>query len=123
MSISAQCPTTMPAGTLCITQEAGNKAAENARLIPVLEEKIKVFETIVIPEKDKSIAEIKETAAKNEAALKEQNTKLLTDIAAKTGQLITYEKIFTRDSAWFEYLIKTSKGKQNGLINIKFGSN
>jgi len=122
ITMYSQCPTTMPTGTLCITQAAGNIARDNALEIPLLKEKIAVLED-ALNKKDISIKEIKETAAKNEADLKEQNTKLLADIAEKTGRIITYEKIFVRDSAWLEYLIKTSKGKQNGLINIKLGGN
>lgn len=122
ITMYSQCPTIMPAGTLCITQAAGNIARDNAIEIPLLKEKIAVLES-ALEQKDISIKEIRETATKNETALREQNTKLLTDIATKTGQLITYEKIFVRDSATLEYLVKTARGKQNGLINIKLGSN
>lgn len=120
-SAQVKCPT-MPAGFLCISQEAGNKAAENVRELEATKEKVIVLENSLI-EKDKSISEIRATAAKNESDLKEQNSKLLTDVAVKTGQIIIYEKYFTRDSAWLEFLIKTARGKQNGLLNVKIGGN
>lgn len=120
-SVSAQCPV-MPPGFLCISQAAGNAAAENARELAATKNKVTVLEASLV-EKDKSIEEVKATAAKNVADLTAENTKILLNTAEKTGQLIKCEAFAVRDGAIIEFLVKNQRSKQSGLINIKLGGN
>lgn len=68
LSASGQdCPPNM----ICLNQQQANIAAENARLRPELENKIKVLEEALTAEKQNT-ADVRATAAKNEADLKER---------------------------------------------------
>lgn len=110
-NISAQSPCDgiqMPPGTLCITQAAGNQAAQLAREAPLKDEKIKVL-TDALTEKDKIIADNKAVAAKNEADLKEALTRTQTELAMKTGQLIGSEASNVRNLALIDVLLKSTK--------------
>lgn len=111
LSVRSQSPCDglqMPAGTLCITQQAGNAAAQLAREAPLKDEKIKVLETS-LTDKDKIIADIKAVAAKNESDLRASLHKTEVELATKTGQLIGEQASNVRNLAVIDVLLKNSK--------------
>jgi len=111
---AAECP----AGFVCISQAAANKAAENARVIPTLEGKIAALEQAV-KDKDATIAENKATAARNEADLTKAMHKTEIDLATKTGQLIGCEANEVRNTATINaFLQNMKKPVKVGLINF-----
>jgi ABC-type transporter Mla subunit MlaD len=107
----------MPAGTLCITQAAGNAAAENRRELDATKEKVIVL-TDALTEKDRIIADVRATAGKNEADLKEALTRTQTELATKTGQLVGCETMNVRQTAIIEVLLKHVRPKKIGIINF-----
>jgi len=119
VSISAQtaCPDVMPAGTICISVAAGNQAAENARELAATKAKAEAL-TEALTEKDKIIADVKATASKNEADLKQALTTTLTELAMKTGQLTGCEANSVRQLAVIDVLLKNTRPKKIGLINF-----
>jgi nucleotide-binding universal stress UspA family protein len=110
------CPV-MPAGYLCITQEAGDRAASNARELAATRDKVVVLEAALI-EKDKNTEEIRAAAAKNEADLKAALHRTEVELATKTGQLIGSEAEKTRMLATIDVLLKYARPKKIGLINL-----
>lgn len=110
------CPS-MPAGTVCISQEAANVAAANARELAATRGKIAVLEEAV-KQKDANAEELKDANAKNVADLKDALSKTQIELAAKTGQLIGAEAEKTRMSAMIELLLKYARPKKFGLINL-----
>jgi len=113
VDISAQSPcdgVVMPAGTLCISQAAGNAAAENKRELEATKNKVNVL-TEALTEKDKIIADVKATASKNEADLKAALTNTQTELAVKTGQLIGAEASNVRNLAIIDLLLKQTRKK------------
>lgn len=104
---------------VCISQAAANKCAENARVVPALEAKIAELEAGLLL-KDKSIAETREAARKNEADLKERLGKTEGELATKTGQLIGSEAMVTRLTAIIDFMLKNGRQKCNGLICVQF---
>ncbi len=120
ISANAQSPCSgveMPAGTLCITQAAGNAAAENRRELDATKEKVIVL-TDALTEKDRIIADVRATAGKNEADLKEALTRTQTELATKTGQLVGCETMNVRQTAIIEVLLKHVRPKKIGIINF-----
>jgi len=120
VAISAQSPcdgVVMPPGTLCISQAAGNAAAENKRELEATKNKVNVL-TEALTEKDKIIADVKATASKNEADLKEALTRTQTDLASKSGQLIGCEANQVRQLSVIDVLLKNVRPKKIGLINF-----
>lgn len=111
-----QCPV-MPVGFLCITQEAANAAAANARELVATKEKAAVLEA-ALAEKDKNTDEIREAARKNEAELKDRLHQTEVELANKTGQLIGAEASITRCLAVQEVLLKFARPKKIGLFNL-----
>jgi IS5 family transposase len=103
---------------VCISQAAANKCAENARLVPALENKNTTLEASLL-EKDKSIAELREAGRKNEADLKEALIKTQSELATKTGQLIGAEAMVTRLTAIIDFMLKNGREKCYGLICIQ----
>jgi hypothetical protein len=114
-TFNAQCPV-MPAGTICLTQQQANQAAENARLIPALEGKITALED-GLKLKDVSIAELKATNAQNVASLTERMHRTEVQLAEKTGNLIGIEAALVRTDARLEQCMKKRSVKV-GLFNI-----
>jgi hypothetical protein len=104
-----------PAGMVCISQVAANQAALNARELEATREKVKVLESALV-DKDKSIAEVQETARKNEADLKDALHKTEVELSLKTGQLIGAENMNVRQTAIIEALVKVVRAKKIGLI-------
>jgi hypothetical protein len=82
----AQCPM-MPTGFVCISQEAANRAAENARTVAAQDEAIKTLKDQLVA-KDGIIADNKAVAAKNQADLTAALLKTTGDLGIATGQLI-----------------------------------
>lgn len=110
--LSTFAQTQCPQGLVCISQEAANKAAENARLIPQLENKILTLEDS-IKLKDKNIEEIRETARKNEADLRERLTTTQIALGTATGELIGVKSENTTLKAMVEFLNKNGRKKCN----------
>jgi hypothetical protein len=110
---SIQCPQ-MPPGFLCITQEAGNRAAQLAREAAAKDAKIIALEESLTL-KDVSIKEIQDTAAKNIADLKDANTKVLISLSASTGELIGARAEIVRQTATIQFLLTNGRKKCNGL--------
>lgn len=115
VSISAQ--TACPEGMVCISQAAANAAAENARELIATKAKAEAL-TEALTEKDKIIADVKATASKNEADLKQALTTTLTELAMKTGQLTGCEANSVRQLAVIDVLLKNTRPKKIGLINF-----
>lgn len=94
IAASAQCPV-MPSGFLCISQAAGNAAAENARLIPALEGKIAVLEQ-GLRDKDVTITETREAGRKNVEDLTGRLMTVTAEAAHEKGQRVQLEadKVF-----------------------------
>lgn len=111
----SQSPIECPAGYVCISQTAANQAAQLAREAPAKDEKIKAL-TEALTKKDEIIADVRATAAKNEADLKEALTRTQTDLATKTGQLIGCEANQTRQLAVIDVLLKNVRPKKIGLL-------
>jgi hypothetical protein len=107
-----QCPPTM----VCLSQEAANKAAENARLIPALEGKIAALED-GMKQKDVSIAELRATNLQNVADLTARMHRTEVSLAEKTGTLIACEAASVRNMAIIDGLLKKRQVKV-GLINF-----
>lgn len=109
ISVKAQCPV-MPAGTFCITQSEANTAAANARTVIAQDKEIAVLKA-QLDEKDRSIKQAQDTAKQNEADLKAQNLKLVTDYATAQGQLIGANAEIVRQSATIDFLLKNGRNK------------
>lgn len=113
LAASAQSPcdgVVMPAGTICISQAAGNAAAENKQELDATKAKVGVL-TEALTEKDKIIESVRATASKNEADLKAALTNTQTDLATKTGQLIGSEASNVRHLAIIDLLLKQTRKK------------
>lgn len=109
----ARCPV-MPSGFLCISQEAGNIAVQNARLVPALEAKVMAQEQ-GLSEKDKSIQELKDTNQKNVLDLSAQINKVTADWAFEKGKNTALEADKVLWTAVIEVLVKNSRQKTNGI--------
>ncbi len=114
-AFAAQAQDVCPAGKLCISIEAGNRAAENARLIPTLENKISVLEAALV-EKDKNLTIAREASRLNEAELRAvlQKTELL--LATKTGELIESQANAAFQRAIITAIIPQLRKKCNGIV-------
>ena len=108
-AIAQQCPV-MPAGLVCITQEAANKAGENARDAKAKDEKIAALEASVAA-RDQSIKELQETNTKNVADLTDRLHKTELDDATKTGQLINAEAEVQRLTAFVQFVMQNGRKK------------
>jgi monoamine oxidase len=116
VTATAQAPI-CPQNLVCISQAAANQAASNARELEATKAKVTVLET-ALTEKDKSIDELKTANKQNVADLTEQNTKLLTENGMLTGQVTELKADKVLWSAVIDTLIKNSRKKQVGLINL-----
>lgn len=114
-----KCPT-MPAGLLCITQEAGNVARSNAILVEAQKNKLAVQDA-ALKTKDEEIAAVKQTAADNAAKLTDQIHQTETKFAEVNGKLTECQNNYTKILPLVEFLAKNQRSKQQGLINIKLG--
>jgi hypothetical protein len=115
-SHAASQTTGCPSGLVCLSQEAANKAAENARLIPALEGKIAALED-GMKQKDVSIAELRATNLQNVADLTARMHRTEVSLAEKTGTLIACEAASVRNMAIIDGLLKKRQVKV-GLINF-----
>lgn len=108
VNTSAQVP--CPAAFVCISQEAANRAAENARELPAVKDKVTALEQ-ALKDKDSIIAANKDAAGKNEADLKAALVKTQTDLATATGQIISLHAQTVRDAALIDILLKNTRSK------------
>ena len=111
--VGAQCPI-MPPGFLCITQEAGNVVAQNARELAAQREKNAVLESALV-EKDKTITELKETNRNNVEDLTGRLVTVTAEAAHEKGRRVQLEadKVF-----WAEIVkvaITNTRQKTNGI--------
>lgn len=112
----AQCPV-MPAGFLCISQAAGNVAAETARELTATKAKVTVLESGLV-EKDRLAGEVKAITDANEADLRRALHETEVKLATKTGELIGSEANNVRNLAVIDLLLKSVRPKKIGIINF-----
>lgn len=112
-SASAQCPV-MPAGTICLTQEAANVAASNARENAALKEKIAVLEE-GLKGKDASIQELKDTNHKNVLDLTTRLSKVTAEAALEKGRAEQCNADKVLWSAVIPVLVQNTRQKTNGV--------
>jgi hypothetical protein len=106
---SAQtCP---PEFAACLSQAQANATAEKLReLKTIKEEEIPALKSQVAAEKQ-NVLDVKNTAAKNEADLREKNIELLVKVGTLTGQLIGAEASVVRLSAENQFLVPMVRKK------------
>lgn len=80
-----------PANLVCITQEAAQKAVENARLVPALQNENAVLKEQVAVEKQ-NVRDVREAANKNEVDLKAALARTELELARTNGILTGVEK-------------------------------
>lgn len=102
---------------ICISQEAANKAAENAATVIAQAEKIKVLEES-LKLKDQSISELRETARRNEADYKAALARMEADAAFVKGQLVASQAETARQSATIQQMIPLLRPKSWSLIKL-----
>lgn len=102
---------------VCISQEAANKAADNVRTIDALEQKIKVLEE-ALKAKDASIAELRETARRNDADYKAALARMEAEIAFIKGQLVGAQAEAARQSETIRQMIPMLRPKSWSLIKF-----
>jgi septal ring factor EnvC (AmiA/AmiB activator) len=102
---------------VCVSQEAANKCAENARLIPALNEKIAALEA-KIKAHETTIEELKEVNRKNVADLTDRLHKTELSLATKTGEIIGCQAQNVEQRAIIQALLPMVKKKRNALITI-----
>lgn len=102
------CPT--PPGYVCITQAAGNVAAQNAKELEAQKEKVKILEDGLAAER-KSIEELKVLNAKNIADLTLRINELSIQLADATGRLAEKDNTIIRQTATIEVLARNSRKK------------
>lgn len=106
-----------PQGYVCLTQEAAQRAVENARLRPLLEEKVTALESSVAA-KEADLKETRETARKNEADLRQALNETTVKYATTAGELIATKAEVTRQAVTIEFLLKNGRNKCGGLTMI-----
>lgn len=99
-----------PQGYICLTQAEANAARDAVKQRDAANNKITVLEGVVV-EKDKTIAEIKDTAQKNQADLTDRLHKTEVELATKTGQLIGAESEKTRLTSIIDFMLKNGRKK------------
>lgn len=110
VSISGTAQSTCPTGFICLTQEQANIAAQNAKDV-VLQKAQIVVRDDALKEKDKSIQEVKDTAAQNVADITARLHASENALATSTGQLIGSEAEKVRLLAIIDALLKMTRKK------------
>ena len=117
VTLSAQAPQ-CPAGYVCITQEAANVAAANARENVALNEKISAQDD-ALKLKDQTITENKATAAKNEADLLDRLHKTEVELARNVGMITQCQANLNNNQLVITALVQNTKARNRiGLINF-----
>jgi septal ring factor EnvC (AmiA/AmiB activator) len=106
-----------PENMVCISQQAANKAAENARELEATKEKVTVLES-ALKSKDDTIREIQEVAKKNESDLKEAIRRTESELSRTNGMLTAREAEVVRQSAIITAMIPMLRRKSIGLITF-----
>jgi len=109
ISAKAQCPV-MPAGLLCITQAAGNAAAENKRELDATKAAYEVAKAQLV-EKDKIIEDNKQAATKSINELKQTISDTEVKLGTATGQVIQAQGEIVRDQAMIQFLLTNGRKK------------
>lgn len=109
ISAKAQCPV-MPAGTLCISQAAGNTAAAEHRELIATKEALAVRDAALL-DKDKIIQDNKAEATKSINELKTANADLLGKLGTATGQVIGAQAEIVRNTAMIQFLLTNGRKK------------
>lgn len=110
---AGQCPT-MPQGYLCITQAAGNVAAENARELAATKDLVTELRA-ALKTKDQNTEEIKAAAKENETALLNRLMKVTTDYGTAQGQVIELKAANTEKTMQINVLLNQTR-KRCGVI-------
>lgn len=113
LSQTVECPPNL----ICLSQEAANKARDNALELKAVKDKVVVLEQ-ALKLKDQSIEELTATMRRNDADLKEALKKTEIELGLKTGQLIARESEVVRQSQIIQAMIPMLRKKKIGLINI-----
>lgn len=111
------CPNIMPAGTVCILQATANQAVIDKKELESTKKENSVLQE-GLKDKDKSIAELKDTNNKNVADLTDRIHQTEVKLATTSGQLIGSEAEKTRLLAIIDALLKMVREKKIGLINF-----
>lgn len=101
---------------VCISQDAANKCAENARVVSAQEAEIAALKASVA-ERDKSIEELKATNRQNVADLTERLGKTENKLAETTGELIGVKTALVDQRAIIQFLL-TNGRKKCGPLNL-----
>lgn len=104
--------------TVCISQDAANKCAENARVVPALEAKIATLEQ-GLKDKDVSIEELKAINKTNVADLERRLNETTNKLATATGQLVGAESMVVRLTAMVDFMLKNGREKCYAIICIQ----
>jgi hypothetical protein len=103
------CPA-MPVGTLCITQQAGNEAAQNKRELEATKAENAIL-TQTLNDRDADIKKLQDANTKNVADLTERIHRTEVDDATKTGQLINAEAEIQRLTVMTHFLLTNGRKK------------
>jgi len=110
------CPV-MPAGLLCISQAAGNRAGELVRENAALKSQVDTLKAAVDAGRQNEIT-LRESYAAAREKLLQGWTDTQVELGKKTGELIGKDAEITRCQANFELALKAARPKKNGLINF-----
>lgn len=118
VSLHAQCPATMPAGTVCILQATANQAAEDHRVRAAVEaENVTLKDSLKA--KDATIAENKDAAQKNVADLTDRLHKTEVELARNVGMITQCQANLNNDQLVITALVQNTKARNRiGLINF-----
>lgn len=103
-----------PQGYVCLTQEAAQRAVENARLRPLLEQQIE--ELTKSRDAARQDAEsVRSTAMKNEADLRKALIDTTVDYARASGELIQSKAEVVNLRTQVEFMLKNGRNKCGGF--------
>lgn len=108
----------MPPGTLCISQAAGNAAAENVAVLAATNAKVTTLQES-LAKKDETINELKDTARKNETDLTARISATAVELALTKGMLVKTEGEVTRQTATIEFLLNHGRKRCAGIICVQ----
>lgn len=101
---------------VCVSQAAANKCAENARVVSAQDAEIAALKAS-IAERDKSIAELKETNRQNIADLTGRLNATENKLAVTTGELIGTKAALVDSRAIIQFML-TNGRKKCGPLNL-----
>src|SRR6478609_9008971 len=108
-ALGQQCPV-MPAGTLCITQAAGNEVRQNKLELEATKAENVILKQAVA-DRDADIKTLQETGKKNVADLADRLHKTEVDYATAQGNLIGAQAEITRLTVMTQFLLTNGRKK------------